>query len=464
MQMIARTTLLETGRFGSIGGPQNAFGEKSPMIANLLVAISAYASFPVFKIPLTDISLSLPLFSFFFLVVISTRQGKLSRGLGLWLGLALAIWMGSLISLIGNSLIDSASLQLLVMFGYWLTVFLLVNVVITRLSIGPKIMLAFAIGVSLTALSRWFEALVLGKWGPDKLMIMPRNTYGILFSTYTPMLLCVLVSKKYKGKPTPIIMSGLLISAIALNGSRGSWAGVIAGGLMFFLLYALSVKLRAVAVIAVSLILMASLTALVATSSKLTGLVESRADTIEHLDSDWSFAARQMVTKKAFLLFERNPWVGVGPSRFTKTRVELEIPLRLRGKPSSMLHSLSALNAYLGLLAETGIVGTLPYLILMLILIIMGFSAAVRLGSAGHLWAIGIYSGFIGLSVHFMGFTGLTNTGTWFIYGLVSGMIMIAHRMKKQSGLPHATGSHKSWKERFSNGSSPGFSLSPPRN
>ena len=80
-------------------------------------------------------------------------------------------------------------------------------------------------------------------------------------------------------------------------------------------------------------------------------------------------------------------------------------------------------NSYFALLAETGLAGSIPFIVFILLLTLSGFKSAVQLARRGEIWAIAIFASFVGMSIHLWSLSGLTNTSTWFVYGLVAGLI-----------------------------------------
>jgi len=79
------------------------------------------------------------------------------------------------------------------------------------------------------------------------------------------------------------------------------------------------------------------------------------------------------------------------------------------------------------ILAETGILGSLPFTILLLILLIEGFKSTSYLVSKKDFWAVGVFSSFISMSLHLWTITALRNTATWVVYGILGGVIMFAN-------------------------------------
>ncbi len=137
--------------------------------------------------------------------------------------------------------------------------------------------------------------------------------------------------------------------------------------------------------------------------------------------------------QKGERLFRQNPLFGVGAGRFTRASVPLDIPKILRYAPQSHFDVKSPHNSYMKLLSETGLVGTVPFAVLLLILAVGGLRATVRLARAGETWPIPMYAGFIGLSIHFWTLSGLTGTAPWFVYGLLAGVIEYARQRRQVS-------------------------------
>ena len=131
------------------------------------------------------------------------------------------------------------------------------------------------------------------------------------------------------------------------------------------------------------------------------------------------------MNQKALLLFEESPYFGVGAGRFTVSSVELQIPTVLQYASQAHFDKKSSHNSYMGILAENGLFGAIPFAILLTYFAIMGWKAATHLLRQNKYWGMIIYSSFIGMSVHMWVISALTNTATWFIYGLIAAMVVI---------------------------------------
>ena len=78
------------------------------------------------------------------------------------------------------------------------------------------------------------------------------------------------------------------------------------------------------------------------------------------------------MVQKGLKLFEESPIIGVGASRFRKESVELELSGVFRFYSQSSFDRKSAHNSYVGFLAESGLIGSIPLLVLILMLAFQG--------------------------------------------------------------------------------------------
>ena len=78
--------------------------------------------------------------------------------------------------------------------------------------------------------------------------------------------------------------------------------------------------------------------------------------------------------------------------------------------------------------------GAVPLAFLLLVLAVGGYGAAGRLARRGQVWALGVYAGFIGMSIHLWALSGLTVHGylvrLWFGGGF-------DHALDRQATIDH---------------------------
>ncbi|WP_322507111.1 O-antigen ligase family protein, partial [Anaerolinea sp.] len=294
-------------------------------------------------------------------------------------------------------------------------------------------------GLALTgvALLRWFEVATLGNigaWTGTK--FFSQNTYGWLFSTFSPFLLGLFFQAKGLRRWGWGLALLALWSVAAVNGSRGSWFGMLAGLMAFLLLLGVAYPRMLGRSLSLFLLIGVFLVLLLAAPERVVGAVSQRFATLQRLDEDKSYAIRQLMIQKGLRLFAQSPLIGVGVYRWTKESVPLDLPRVLSYAPQSHFDAKSSHNSYLAFLAENGLAGSVPFALLLGILTVRGAWAGVQLARRGRLWGLAVYAGFVGMSVHLWALAGLTNTGTWMMYGLVAALIEISHRYQKRKRWP----------------------------
>src|SRR5690606_29953741 len=95
-----------------------------------------------------------------------------------------------------------------------------------------------SLGVIVLSLLRLGEAVFFGRiGGTARPVILTQNSYGILFSTFSPYVLIQAVSLKKSKRLWAIISLLLVWGAMVLNGSRSSWVAAVIGLVMLILLF-----------------------------------------------------------------------------------------------------------------------------------------------------------------------------------------------------------------------------------
>jgi O-antigen ligase len=392
---------------------------------------------PLIDIPFVGLSLSAPIFFFIAFYAVFKSPAGWFRTHRLWITLAILIYMGTFFSAILNGLlsggvnINSEGYKSIIRVAYWLLLFVVTIYFACQQKVITRV--AFILGnmALVLGLLRWLEILIFGSFGAwSGTRWMTQNTYGLLFSTFSPFLLVFIVNYKKKKRLFSAIALLLLWGAIAINGSRGSWVATTVG-LVIFLFFILIVHYRKFISLLMGLFLLVGLAALLlAVIPQFSDAVISRFGTFSRLDQDKSFAIRQLMNQKAIRLFEESPIIGIGPARFRLTSTPLEIPTVLSYAPQSHFDAKSAHNSYLAYVAETGLIGGIPLAILLLVLLIRGFHSTKQLLRKNQYWALAIYLSFIQMSIHLWVINSLTNSATWFIYGLTGSMIMIGNNIQ----------------------------------
>lgn len=388
---------------------------------------------PLFDVPLLGLSVTAVFFGLAALEILFRSSYLSMRFHARWILPVFAIGLGIFLSifangLLGNLTVDTAKLVALIQAAYWLIVCIVTMALVSNLKPEDLRILIFVLGVSIITVGamRLYEAIAFDRIGPGTSRVFTQNAYGILFSTFTPFALILFFLVRALNVRF-LIISGLLmlLIGIAVNGSRSSW---VAAGI-------------GIAVLSVSFLIaqrrrLTSFTGLIAgfaflgvavlsiLPAEILAPISERFATLERVEEDKSFATRMLMQRKALTLFQENPLFGVGRGEFSNSYVELDFsdtplnPLTARDFNRTSSH-----NSYAQFIAEQGLFGIIPLAILLALLAINGARAAIRLARAGDVWALAAFSSLIAMSVHMGTINNLQTTGSWFLYGLVAGMI-----------------------------------------
>lgn len=397
----------------------------------LFLGFALYITLPLIDVPLLGLSISAPIFFLIALPVLLRPSQPWFGKYSLWISMAAFIWLGIFLPAVLNGLfsggtqIDQSAITSLVQFAYWLLVFVVtVYLASSQKNLAEWLVGMIALGIAVLGMLRLGEAAfggAVGAW--TRLRIMSQNGYAIQFSMFYPILLAFAFWGPRPGWGRFATLG--LLAAILITGSRSGWLAALVSTILFLWMYLRTQRQRSRAVMILFFLTgMLGLGALLAPQVVVSAF-EQRFSTLQNLEQEKSYAIRQLMIQKGMSFFQSSPWIGIGVSRWNKEYVPLEIPRVLRYAAQEHFDVKSSHNSYVSFLAENGIVGVVPLAFLLLTLVMRGYSAASRLARNGRVWALGVYAGFIGMSVHLWALSGLTSTATWFVYGLVGVIIML---------------------------------------
>lgn len=368
------------------------------------------------KVPLLSISATAPLFAWIALEASASRAVRIPAG---WLGLAGLFWLALLGSLTANVVggdvgnVGAKELALLVRFGFWIAVFVVTAGVTARARWTPRLAAWLAAAAALLALMRIGDALLPGRpW-------LDQNEYGLRFSAFLPFLLAACLQRGGLLGAATLAVAG---AALLANGSRSSWVALTAASCCLLALRAFAGRGLGRPALALASAVLLLTAAFWASPRGWTQPVERRMASMTSLETDKPFRTRLALVHKGVELFAERPLFGAGLGRFDVERVELptsETPWTNR----AVLNQRSSHNAYLSLLAETGLAGTLSFVVLLGALLARGAWAAYRLLRRGEAWAGGVWASALAVSLHLWTLSGLTGTLPWFVFGLMAGVI-----------------------------------------
>jgi len=363
------------------------------------------------------------------------------RDYRLWWSMAALIWIMWFFSAVLNSIagnLEPASSSQIIYFirmFYWLFVFVITTYVVSQRVHGIFLIKILNLGVFILGLMRLFEALFMGRIGPGTSRILSQNNYGFLFSSFALYPIILLVEEKGPKKFWQFIIVGMVYASIIINTSRSSWVALLIGiGVLLLFLWGFK-KIRLNAIIGVSaFIVFVVLVGLLSTPNLLSVInpnspIVQRFESFSSIEEDLSYTTRQFLVRKAVAQFKSSPIFGIGVERGRFVFMEVEIPESIKNEKSLLAKPLNEHNSYIQVLAETGLVGVIPFSIFLLLLFFRGFKAAILLSKQQQFWAVGIIASFISMSIHLWTITALRTTGTWVVYGLLGGMIMYAQRI-----------------------------------
>jgi O-antigen ligase len=405
----------------------------------LPLLLAFYLAAPLYPIPLINVSLSFPVIVILVLQI-QRRTGQLplprhSRLTAFLVCLLVAMIISLVANVLSGDLVEgyADSLKAVAQFGFYIVCAGLGYRLFCQPSFPASAATAFAIGVAVMSLFVIVEQLLFGgyEWGWSNLTRMSQNGYAVQYSAFLPFMYCALVASKRLGAR---LCWGLLVAfslgAVLINSSRTAWGTTVLTLCVFIAIYAVVRRRYIAALIAALVIPVVLLGTWLVLPDRVRDSVEKDFDTFDNLQGDKSWMIRQLQIQKSMKIFAEKPLIGVGPAQFRNQLVALEMPDVLAGRNARQFSDVSAHNSYIQALSEGGLIFMTPFVAMLAWLLLAGARAAVVLCRRGEVWALGLFAGMIGLSVHFWTIAALMNTSTWFLYGGVAAMIFRARQVK----------------------------------
>lgn len=422
-----------SGRPGEGLLQQKRLPVRLPVHVELLsLVLCAYLAAPLFDVPIFGLSLSAPLIGFITLLLLAPEGGGINFGrMRAVTAFAAVMLAGMTIGLMVRELFGGGTSQYLqgvksfFLFTYWMFCMVLGCHLFGFTTLPNRAPRWIAWAVTIMAFSIFGEFLLFGGLrhnGWSRFTEMTQNSYGWQFSTFMPFVYMMMVSAKGAGRLWWLGVAGLCLVVVVILSSRTTWATTALGLMLFAVLYGLVAR-RVLAVIAL-LFMAATLGA--GGWFFATGDIKDRmmydAQSLEQLDKDKSWQARQVQIQKALIIFKDSPVFGAGIGQFRHTGAEVDMP-EVFGGGSDVVLGRSSHNSYLGLLAEGGLALTVPFTLFLVWLMAAGGRTAVGMARQGEWWGLALMIGLVGMSVHLWTLSGLTGTAPWFVYGATAGMI-----------------------------------------
>jgi len=411
----------------------------SRFIYILFYVFAAYLVIPLIDIPVIGLSLSAPIFLIIALNAFLNPKAPWFKEYSKWIIFAVLIWSGIFISTYANGLLSSGveieqrGILTVIRYIYWLIVFIVTAYIASRHIIMQRITLVLGWSVFALALLRWTELFIQFEPGSESATaLMTQNGYGFLFSTFSPFLLIQLNQRKKRNQLLAAVSNLILWGAMGINGSRGSWVAAAIGLTLCLALLAMSRPRRFIGFFILTVILIGLAVGAWNAFPGLSGPILERFNTFQNFEDDKSIAIRELMIQKAWRLFKESPIIGVGASRFTQSSTPLDIPRILSYGSQEYFDTKSSHNSYLNFLAEYGLLGSIPFALLIVTLAISGYKSAVYFASRDSYSVLAVFLSFIQMSIHMWVIAALNNTGNWFIYGLAAATVMLFQKSKRE--------------------------------
>ena len=409
-------------------------------VYTLFYIMGAYLVIPVIDVPLLGLSISAPLFFLITIPCVLKPPNPWFRTYQWWIFLAVAVWFGIFLSTMLNGAfsfgveVDRQTYTSLVQYFYWILVFVITAYIAAQGSVLKKISNVFAWSVLILGVARLVEALFWGKVGAySSPYLLTQNSYGFQFSTFTPFILIKIIQKGGQKKGFWVLALITVFAAAAINASRGSWVAIAIGLAVSLLILFFSRPRKFLG--AFLMIILVAVIGIVSWKYIPTAAsaIQNRLSTFQSLEEDKTYLIRQVLTQKGLTMFKESPIIGVGANRFQKTFVDLKIPKLISYVPISNFETRNSHNSYIQFLAEFGLVGAIPFGILLVTLVLQGFITTRRSIIRNQLIPLAIFLSFVQMSIHMWVMTALTGTQAWFVYGLLSAVIMLNSDQQKAS-------------------------------
>lgn len=253
--------------------------------------------------------------------------------------------------------------------------------------------------------------------------LLPVSQNGVAFTVIIVGPLGYFFLKKYFYR---LIYALLLVSLMLLNGSRtGAILAFVQTVIFTFLFTPRLIKYARLLLITVSLLAVSLNLEPVRTAvGHLVNPVNERVGELlinpkEVFRNDMSWLQRRAQINKGLQIFEIHPLLGIGIFNFPRYGIDIDVSNieTDRGKIRNIDYR-SAHNAYVALLAETGILG-FSVIILMFAFALWAFIK--KLNQIGGTFEGCVFISFIGLLGYFYLISGFFGSSAWLIYGLILG-------------------------------------------
>ena len=156
---------------------------------------------------------------------------------------------------------------------------------------------------------------------------------------------------------------------------------------------------------------------------KLSNRFVRRVEGLRNLEVDSSTSIRLALQQKAFAVMSTDPIVGVGLGNFGTTEIGDEVSRYMSPKDARAFAGKETHNSYLQMLAEAGILGGLPILLIVGIALFAALLLISQRSSSRSHMDLAIAASIVSLAAYLWTRGGLLSTLTWLLLGLCYGSV-----------------------------------------
>jgi O-antigen ligase len=256
-----------------------------------------------------------------------------------------------------------------------------------------------------------------------------RNSFVYQILALTPLILYFVLNNKKYTRYYQLTKFGAIISTLFTNGRAGTLIIISQVILFSFRKTVFKTGSFIIAVIVILGILKFYETQVEQTLSNLSDKIEPYNPRLAlflkgeaegtDLSDDRSLLERQIHIQKGFMIFEKYPLLGVGFGNYGNYSVDLDNHLkseefeRLSFYSSEQLNVRSAHNSYIQILSETGIIGLIFFIYILLLILIKLYTRGVM-----NNFEAAVFLSILGISIHLFAITGAYGAITFFVIGI----------------------------------------------
>lgn len=418
------------GHLRQTGWSHPSTGVRGPYpkyIESLFVVLAAYLVVPIIELPFLGLSVSAVM-----TLVLADRV--LFRG-SLYFGsayrpynwcfslLALGILLsGTFAILTDRATATGSTIGMIVRFSYWMCVGFVAMRIMSVSDIEHRLMIWLQKGV--IALS-----VVLGMAVFTNIELMTPNMFAIQFTMFSPFILPGLLNTGM-ARTRAVVWLGLIWGLSLMNGSRQGLFILALQFLLFFLLAGFHDRrrLRMIGLLPIMVAIIGSslVGALALAPEAVLDRINHKLAVTESIERDKSWQFRLVKNQQARKVFASSPIVGVGVGGLRASEVPLDLPPVFRNANPRDFYTASSHNSHLQMLAETGLMGFVPWVGLLLVLLVGGLRLARQEIRDNRYFVPTALIGLVGMTIQFWVIAGHTNTAPFFLLGCLAGALVRA--------------------------------------